>query len=436
MKIWTLIVKEIFHRKLRLVAGVVAVAIAVGVLAGAVVLLRTHDAHTERVLEQARQEAEAELKELQDQMRRATLKLSFNLLILPEDQELRDWYSEDYATEYMPEDYVHKLAQSGIILVRHFFPILQQRVDWPEKRRTIILVGTRGEVPNPNKGYRAPMEQPVPDGKIVLGHELHSSLGIGEGETVRLMDREFTVHKCYDERGSKDDITAWISLDEAQEMLDKQDKINAILALECLCAGNVDLGQLRQKLTEILPGTRIIEKGTRKLVREEARLKLKKEVKARLEQEEQHRKKLRAERERAAALLVPLVMVLCAAWIGMLMFFSVRDRRSEIGIMRAMGYRSSHILTLFVSKTLIFGLLGGVIGLLLGTLGGSWLADVLEPAAAAESSADSAASPWSLLGPGLAAGLLLAACVLSVVAGWIPALSACYQDPASVLRRE
>jgi cell division protein FtsX len=62
MKIWTLIVKEIFHRKLRLVAGVVAVAIAVGVLAGAVVLLRTLDAHTEQILQQARQEAEAQAK--------------------------------------------------------------------------------------------------------------------------------------------------------------------------------------------------------------------------------------------------------------------------------------------------------------------------------------------------------------------------------------
>ncbi len=434
MKIRTLIIKEILHRKLRLVAGIVAVAIAVGVLAGAVVLLRAHDAHTERILQQARQEAEAELKELEDQMRRAMLKLGFNLLILPEEQELRDWYSEDYATEYMPEDYVHKLAQSGIILVRHFFPILQQKVFWPEKKRTIILVGTRGEVPNPYKRYRAPMVQPVPEGTIVLGHELHTSAGISEGETVQLMGRQFTVHKCYDERGSKDDITAWISLEEAQDMLDKQGKINALLALECLCPGIVDPAQLRQKLAEILPGTRVIEKGTRKLAREEARLKLKENVKARLEQEEQHRRELRAERERAAALLVPLVMVLCAAWIGLLMFFSVRDRRPEIGIMRAMGYRSRHILTLFVSKTLIFGVVGGAVGLALGALGGSWLAGLLE--SAAQPAAGSTASPWSLLGPGLAAGLLLAACALSVVAGWMPALSACYQDPASILRRE
>ncbi|MFO7956352.1 MAG: FtsX-like permease family protein [Candidatus Brocadiia bacterium] len=429
MRVWRLVAREIAHHRLRFAAGAVAVAVAVAVLVGSMVLLRMHDAYTRDILARKQQQAEEQLAELEDEMRRAMLKLSFNLVILPEDQQLRDWYARDYATEYMPEEYVHRLADSGIIVVRHFFPILQQKLVWPEKNRTIILVGTRGEVPNLHKNYRKPMVQPVPEGTIVLGHELHTTMDLAAGDSTRLMGREFTVNRCYDQRGNKDDITAWIHLDEAQEMLEKEDRINAILALECLCAGQVALPKVRAEIEKILPGTRVVERGTRALVRAEARLKLKDWVKETLAAEQESRRKLRSELERVSALLVPLVVVLCAVWIGLLTAFGVRDRRGEIGILRAMGYRSGHVMKLFVSKALLFGLLGGVCGLPAGLLGGRWLAAALGSGPAPDLPASELLAP----GPGLL--ILAGACLLPVLAAWLPALAASYMDPASILRK-
>jgi hypothetical protein len=47
------------------------------------------------------------------------------------------------------------------------------KIIWPEKNMTINLVGTRGEIPNLHLDPQKTWLQPVPDGTIILGYELH-----------------------------------------------------------------------------------------------------------------------------------------------------------------------------------------------------------------------------------------------------------------------
>jgi hypothetical protein len=430
MKIWHILLKEILHRWRSFVLGVFAVTVAIGSLTGTLTLLQVHDLHTHKILTEKEEETKKKMAMLQDEMRKATLKLSFNLLILPKQQSIRDLHIKGYPSEYMPEEYVTRLADSGIVLVRHFLPSLQERIKWPEKKRTITLVGTRGEVPNLHKNPRKPLVEPVPLGTIVLGFGLHRSLGLKIGDKVKLLDREFTVHECYEERGSKDDFTAWIHLREAQELLDKEGLINAILALECLCARMGDLlGSIRREIEQILPGTQVIEKGTKAIARAEARASVGQEAKAAVERERHHREQMRSEREAFAAVLVPLVMVACAVWIGLLGFNNVRDRKTEIAIQRAMGFQARQIMLLFLSKSLIMGLLGGALGVLAGLGSGSWLGLVLEGDA-------EGIAAMGLPNPGLLLLALFAAPMLTVISGWIPAIIAAQQDPVTVLREK
>jgi len=430
MKIWHILLKEILHRWRSFVLGVFAVTVAIGSLTGALTLLQVHDHHTHEILTEKEEETRKKMAMLQDEMRKATLKLSFNLLILPKQQSIRDLHIKGYPSEYMPEEYVTRLADSGIVLVRHFLPSLQERIKWPEIKRTITLVGTRGEVPNLHKNPRKPLVEPVPLGTIVLGFGLHRSLGLKIDDKVKLLDREFTVHECYEERGSKDDFTAWIHLREAQELLDKEGLINAILALECLCARMGDLlGSIRREIEQILPGTQVIEKGTKAIARAEARASVGQEAKAAVEREKHHREQIRSEREAFAAVLVPLVMVACAVWIGLLGFNNVRDRKTEIAIQRAMGFQARQIMLLFLSKSLIMGLLGGALGVLAGLGSGSWLGLVLEGDA-------EGIAAMGLPNPGLLLLALFAAPMLTVISGWIPAIIAAQQDPVTVLREK
>jgi putative ABC transport system permease protein len=428
MRIRQLVAKEIFHRKFNYALSVFATMIATASLVGSIVLLRMHDARTNLILRQKEAELQVRMDKLQDDTRKSMLKLGFNLVILPKNQNLADWYAEDFSTTYMPESYVDRLADSDIVSVRHILPSLQQKVRWPERKRTIILMGTRGEVPNLHLSPQKLMIQPVPPGAIILGYELHRSMNIRVHDKVRLMRRTFTVKECYPERGNKDDITAWINLREAQELLGKEGQVNAILALECLCTGNA-LPTIRKEVATILPGTQVIERESRAVARAEARNQVANEAVVTLEKEKRGRDVLRDEREHMASVLVPVILLTCALWVALMGFINVRSRREEIGILRTVGVSAKRIFMLFIWKHISIGVMGGFLGLILGSVFVLFIANS-DPGV---SIAAVGSLPFWM---GMAASAIIGASLLAVIAGWIPAIIASRQDPAEVLREE
>ena len=424
MTLYRLVIKEILHRKLHFALGLLSVVIAVTCLVGALTLLRAHDRRTERIIRSKEAETKETMKKLEDDYRKIMKKLGFNVLILPKDQNLGDLYADDYASKYMPEAYVERLAQSRILSVRHLLPSLQQKLKWPEQQRTIILIGVRGEVPFAHKAPKEPILVAVPTGTMVVGYELHRSLNLSVGDRVTLLGGNFTVGKCNPERGNKDDITIWIDLKEAQELLDKKGKINGILALQCHCYG-ARLGQLRDEIARILPDTRVIEFASKIITRAEARDRAADAAKEALEAEKKHRARLRGEREAFAAVLVPLVMVASAVWIGFLFFANVRERSAEIGILRALGVRSRRIFFIFLAKAMLMGFFGALLGYAAGSIGGAFWGDAFH-----------IKEPMTLFDSGLFLLVLFGAPILSGLVSWIPAIMAAQQDPAVVLREE
>jgi len=422
MNVWRLVMKEIAHRRLTFALGALSVLVAVGVLVGALTLLHAHDLRTDQILAEKTTEVKRLGDKLKDDYRKMTLKFGFNLLILPKEQNLGDLYADDYASKLMPEDYVKRLANSEIMTVRHLLPILQQKLKWPERERTIILVGTRGEVPLVHRDPKKPMLTAVERGTMVMGYELHRSLGLKVGEKVKLLGREFTLAKSYDERGSKDDITIWIPLAEAQEMLDKEGRINAILALSCLCEGVQQLAAIRSDIAKILPETQVIEFHSQAVMRAEARVHAAKHARTTAEAAAKSRAELRGERELLAALIVPVVIVGCAVGIGFLAFQNVRDRRSEVGILRALGMDARRLFSVFLTRAALIGLIGGVLGYFVGLVVGMLLGET--------------GAAGGLFDPVLLLLAVVLAPVLASIASWIPALVASQQDAAVVLRQE
>jgi len=424
MSITQMALREIWRRKLTFVLLAVTVALSAATLVAVQGELERYRVRSEQML--ARKEAELKQRSaaLQDEMRKATLKISFNLAILPGDQDLREWHEQDCATTFMPEEYVHRLATSRIVSVQHLLPILAVKTQWPETKRTVILAGCQGEVPYMHKTPKVPLMQPVPDGGMVVGHELWRSLDLEVGQTVQLMGRDFVIHKCQEERGSKDDISVWIPLQDAQELLNKPGQLNAILALECVCVGEAGVAQVRADVAACVPDTKVVELGTKVLARSEARARAAAEAVQALEREKANRNQLQSERERLAAMVVPGTCLACGAVIFVMALINARRRRSEVGILRAIGYRANQVLILFLLRYLFAGLSGAVLGIAAGVVGVSLFArgfDLPSPEAGT-------GLPWQLIG-----ATLVIASLLSVVAGWIPGLLAVRQDPAEIL---
>ena len=451
MSVWRLVVREMKHRKLNFLLGILSVAVAVACLIGAQTLLQADKVVTAQLLNHKQTEIEESVAEkeqavekagaeLQDAMRKQMLGLGFNVLILPENQPLSEIHLNGTMTATMPEQYVDDLATSKIVTVNHLLPSITKRIHWDEQDRDIILVGTRGEVPILHRGMKKPLLDEVAPGKMVVGHEIHKQLGLKSGDVVKLKDREFTVSTLHPERGSVDDVTVWINLGEAQELLGMQNLINAILALECECAGD-RISEIRNEIAQILPGTQVIERYSQALTRAETRTKAKQTAEAALANEQQAGAELLAQEKKSrreledrhagfAAVLVPLVIFAALVLIGFLAFTNTKQRIEEIGILRAIGVTTSKLMLLFLSKAVVIGILGGLLGVGLGLASGILLGDL---------SAHGTSLSDLFAEGGLVSLVLMAplfAFVMTGFASWIPALYAARQDPAMILQGE
>ncbi|GAB3900310.1 ABC transporter permease [Kibdelosporangium lantanae] len=102
------------------------------------------------------------------------------------------------------------------------------------------------------------------------------------------------------------------------------------------------------------------------------------------------------------------------------MVISVLERRSEIGLRRALGATKGHIRVQFLFEAVLLSMLGGVVGVIAGT---------------AATAAFASAKDWLIVVPTLAwAGGLGAALVIGAVAGLLPAIRAARMAPTEALR--
>jgi putative ABC transport system permease protein len=162
------------------------------------------------------------------------------------------------------------------------------------------------------------------------------------------------------------------------------------------------------------------------LTRAEARQRAATEAQTSIQREKEGRAKLRGEREALVAVLVPVLLLGSSLWIGLLALANVRERRGEIGILRALGLQARQILLIFLGKAVVIGLGGAAFGYIVGwAIGTLWR--------------DAPGAPpiqISFVDLRLLLLVLVATPVLAALACWLPAMSATQQDPAVVLREE
>jgi putative ABC transport system permease protein len=106
--------------------------------------------------------------------------------------------------------------------------------------------------------------------------------------------------------------------------------------------------------------------------------------------------------------------------VANIMVISVLERRSEIGLRRALGATRGQIRTQFLSEAILLAVLGGAAGVAAG---------------AAATALYATARHWAIVIPAAAwAGGIAAALVIGAIAGLLPALRAARMSPTEALR--
>jgi len=378
-----------------------------------------------------------------------------------------------------------KLRDSGVLNLNHLLPILREDLVWENRvgvrkfvsqlglncgligaplaaagdalkltiaashlttlSAPVILTGTPGEVPIIGKADKKPLIPVVPQRGILVGDAVRRAFHLRPGQDVELtLVREvrygkelvieplppmtFQVHRAAEvdnPRGNEHDLTIWINLGEAQQLLRKPEQITGIFALECVspdCPGD-RFHDVEKELADRLPGTQVVPFYSKAAVRATERSRAASLSKNASDRDIDQQKKLKEQHENFAAVLAPLVVLACMVWLGILAFTNVRERTDEIGILRALGVRGTQIFVLFLSKAVIVGLVGGLLGYAVGIGACSMWASFNRDRVTA-------------LQPELLALILLGAPLLGVLASLMPALWAARQDPAVILQQE
>ena len=246
----------------------------------------------------------------------------------------------------------------------------------------------------------------ITPGQVHVGSEIARALKKKKGDKFHVGTASYEIVNDAIETGTQDDITVFMRLEDAQATMQLAGKINEIEAIDCLCltADQDPLSILRKTIGEILPGVQVVQKR----VQADARA------------------KQRQTRERVNQFVLPTVLLIGALWVALLFVINVRDRRQEIGVLRAIGKRGGQIAGLFLGKAILLGLAASLAGALLGTWLGLQFGPELFPVT------KNAIKPnWNLVSQ-----LAVAMPVFAALVAFIPTTLAVSQDPAASLRED
>jgi putative ABC transport system permease protein len=240
-----------------------------------------------------------------------------------------------------------------------------------------------------------------PDGPGVLaGAKIARILGLGVGGTVDINDSPVPVTGILEATGSQDDGLLFAELATAQRILDKPGQIS-MAEVAALCNA-CPIDEMVRQISVALPGAEV--KAIQQV------------VKGRMET---------LHRFGAVSIGMSVVVILVGSLVVLTtMMSSVRERKEEIGIFRAMGFRKSHVMKIVFADAVFISVPAGLIGYLAG-IGASLLAlrffSHMERATL-------------ILDPLLFVGAILLAVVVALTASVYPAFMAARMDPNVALR--
>jgi putative ABC transport system permease protein len=239
--------------------------------------------------------------------------------------------------------------------------------------------------------------------QLILGKTVAQSLNKTVGSTINLFGTDFTVTGIYETGNFIQDAGAFTSLNTLQNLTNNNGKISVITVK---VTDNANVTSVSQTIENTYPN----------------------QLTATTAADQANRINQGLGTINTASTAISLLAIIIGG-IGIInvMIMSVYERTREIGVLKAVGWRSRRILTMILGESIILTLAAAVVGIIMGVVGVEVLLNVLPSAGTA-------------IKPVLTVNILLRAFgiafVVGLIGGLYPAYRASRLAPTEALRYE
>ncbi len=236
--------------------------------------------------------------------------------------------------------------------------------------------------------------------EVLLGNEVAVKLFKSTGDTLSVNGKTARISGILDETGSQDDFLIFGDLAFVQEALKKPGSLS-LIEVSAFCI-SCPIEEIVSQISKVLPHAKVTA--------------IKQTLQTKMEALG-HFKKF--------SIGISIIVLLIGGLIVFTnMMASVNERKREIGIFRAIGFRKSHIIRIIFLEAFVVGLIGGVTGYLIG-LGVSY---ILGPVITGIK------GRGVFIDPVLAVGVVFLSVTVGIFSSIYPAIHASKMDPTAALR--
>ena len=348
--------------------------------------------------------------------------LGANILVLPTEATLQDYYAADQNSGTIPEEHVSEIYLSGLTGVEQVSPRLNVPASLGGLEVTLTGILPQSELeattawqtttlftaPKAHEGCTkaklssADLENPdslvthraiqnLKPTELVLGSDVAERSAYSPGDAVELFGQKFTVLGILPATGTVDDSRVFAHLHTVQDAAGSGPVCNAIEVIGC-CEDAA--GDLVPALRKLLPNTKVVT----------------------ISQVVQTQVGVNRLMANTSWFVLAVLVVVGGASLAGAIAANVRERRREIGTLMALGATPRFVQSLFLGKAILLGLTAGTIGCVIGVV----TAVVAGPGWAGVSV--SILPVTSLLA-------IVAATGLAIISAWWPARQAASLDP-------
>ena len=264
----------------------------------------------------------------------------------------------------------------------------------------VILIGTQFAREPGRQWWQVTGDVPQTADQIMVGSDAAAALHAAVGSTIAIGGDELRVVGTLAPAGSIDDRAVFADLAVAQRLLGRPNAVSFI-EVSALCRG-CPIEDIVNQIGAVLPHAKVTPVRQAVAARERAVRQL----------------------TRFSYAVSGLLLVVGTLVVMTTMMSSVSERTQEIGILRAVGFRQTHVGAIVLLETVAVTAAGGLVGWAAGLLAASTLGPALAQVT----------SPVPV-DPRLAIVAVLFAVVIGVIGGAYPATRAARMDPTLALRQ-